>query len=168
MGLRTFIALLEDVYDEFSHGIADPNAIRAFLQHVYLTWESVPQYVVLLGKGTYDYKGVTHQATNLLPPLMVSTPEGMFASDNRFADVVGDDGIPEYALGRIPVVSNDEFNAYLAKLSASESHGEAGMVMSCSLRKQGTVKPISKTRQKSWQPWPRARMFTGSTSTISR
>ena len=122
--LQTYIALLEDIYNEFNYGIADPYAIRSFLQHVYMNWRRVPRYVVLLGKGTYDYKDVTQQATNLLPPIMVPTPEGMFASDNRFADVAGDDGIPEYALGRIPVVSNEEFDAYLAKLSASENHGE--------------------------------------------
>jgi hypothetical protein len=124
LGAQTYIALLEDIYNEFNYGIVDPYAIRSFLQHVYMNWRRVPRYVVLLGKGTYDYKDVAQQATNLLPPIMVPTPEGMFASDNRFADVAGDDGVPEFALGRIPVVSNEEFDAYLAKLSASENHGE--------------------------------------------
>jgi hypothetical protein len=122
-GLQTYIALLEDIYNEFNYGIVDPYAIRSFLQHVHTTWKRVPRYVVLLGKGTYDYKDVTQQAINLLPPIMVPTPEGMFASDNRFVDVAGDDGVPEYALGRIPVVSNVEFNDYLAKLSSTENHG---------------------------------------------
>jgi len=125
LGAQTYIALLEDIYNEFNYGIVDPYAIRSFLQHVYMNWRRVPRYVVLLGKGTYDYKDVTQQATNLVPPIMVPTPEGMFASDNRFADVAGDDGVPEYALGRIPVISNEEFDAYLAKLSASENYGGA-------------------------------------------
>jgi hypothetical protein len=125
-GLRTRIAWLEDIYDEFNGGIADPNAIRSFLQHAYLCWRRAPRYVVLLGKGTLDYKDAAQRGTSLLPPMLVATADGLFASDNRFADVVGNDGVPEYALGRIPVVSDEEFAAYLAKLSASERSERGG------------------------------------------
>ena len=36
-GLMTMVVNLEDVYDEFSHGIEDPNAIRASLGTIFGT-----------------------------------------------------------------------------------------------------------------------------------
>jgi len=60
---------------------------------------------------------------NLVPPLLVSTPEGLFASDNRFGDVKGKDGVPEIAVGRLPVVTAQELRAYIDKISAYEAAG---------------------------------------------
>jgi hypothetical protein len=121
-GMSTRVVMLEDIYDEFNHGIADPNAITGFLAHAYRGWTRAPRYVVLLGKGTFDYKDVERYGTNLLPPLMASTAEGMYACDNCYADMTGD-GVPEFAIGRIPVTSNAEFDKYYVKLVTSEASG---------------------------------------------
>jgi len=51
---------------------------------------------------------------------MVGTPHGLFASDNRFVDVVGDDGVPEMAIGRLPVVTESELQDVVAKIIAYE------------------------------------------------
>ncbi len=115
-GFTTMIVDLEDIMDEFNHGRYSPKAIQAFLFHAYHRWRQPPQYVVLVGEGTYDYKDFQGFGDNLVPPLMVSTPFGLYASDNRFADVVGDDGIPEMAIGRLPVVTPEELAAVVEKL----------------------------------------------------
>lgn len=116
------VVMLEDIYDEFNFGIADPQAIKSFLAYAYTGWTRAPHYVALVGKGTLDYKDIDQFGTNLLPPMMASTTDGMYACDNCLADVSGD-GVPEYALGRIPVTSDAEFDQYYAKLTASEASG---------------------------------------------
>jgi len=123
-GHTTLVATLEDVYDEFNHGIASPYAIQAFLSHAYHNWSLAPEYVVLAGEGTYDYKDLRGFHDSVLPVMMVNTPDGLFAADNRFADV-DQDGVPEMAIGRLPVLTASELQALLAKVQAYEA-GEAG------------------------------------------
>jgi hypothetical protein len=120
-GLRTEVVLTEDVMDEFHYGIQSPHAIRDFLRYVHASWRKRPRYVVLLGKGTYDYKNVLGQGDNRLPPLMAATDNGLFASDVRLADVALDDGVPEFAIGRIPALSDDEVIAYVARMREQET-----------------------------------------------
>lgn len=47
-----------DVYREFSGGAVDPAALRNFLVYARSQWGLYPDYVVLLGKGHYNYKGI--------------------------------------------------------------------------------------------------------------
>ena len=57
-GIRVSVIDVQDIYDEFSHGMRTPHAIKDFLQVAYSTWAGpVPEYVVLLGDGSYDFKG---------------------------------------------------------------------------------------------------------------
>ncbi len=119
-GLATMVVDLEDIYDEFNHGIVSPVAIRTFLTHAYNTWSPRPQYVVLAGEGTYDYKDHMGRADNLVPVWMVSTPDGLFAADNRFVDVVGDDGVPEMAIGRLPAMTAAELTGLIDKITSYE------------------------------------------------
>ena len=122
-GLETMVVNLEDIYDEFNYGLSNPEAIQDFLTYAYQRWRKPPGYVVLAGEGTYDYKNNRGYADNLLPPLMVATPDGLFASDNRFSDVEGDDGVPEMAIGRLPVVTSDELDVFIDKIVAYENAG---------------------------------------------
>ncbi|MCP4669548.1 MAG: hypothetical protein GY849_24710 [Deltaproteobacteria bacterium] len=120
-GLSSMVVDLEDIYDEFNYGIASPKAIHAFLSHAYENWSPAPQYVVLAGNGNFDYKDNRGYGDNLVPTLMVNTPYGIFASDNRLADVEGDDGVPEMAIGRLPVMTSQEVEWAVDKIAAYES-----------------------------------------------
>jgi hypothetical protein len=115
-GLTTFVADLNDIYDEFSGGNATPYAIRDFLSAT-RNWSKAPRYAVLAGGGSLDYRGLT-VSPGLVPPVMAKTSNGLFAADSRFVDFDGD-GFPDLALGRIPVATNTELLAYVAKLDAS-------------------------------------------------
>jgi hypothetical protein len=54
-GLRTMVVDVEDVYDEFNHGVMHPEAIRDFLAYARNRWEApAPLYVLLVGDGHYD------------------------------------------------------------------------------------------------------------------
>jgi hypothetical protein len=119
-GLRTAVIDVADVMNAFNYGLSSPHAIQSFLRFVHATWNPVPRYVVLVGAGNFDYRNVDGFGGNLVPPLMVSTADGLYASDNRLADVDGD-GVPDFAIGRLPVVSAAELLAYVGKLAAYEA-----------------------------------------------
>lgn len=120
-GFTTKIALLEDIYDEFSNGITTPHAIRDFLQYAYEQWNSAPQYILLAGNGTYDYKDNLRFGDNLIPPVMIATQNGLFASDTYLADVANQDGVPEMAIGRIPASNEAELTVFINKIIDYES-----------------------------------------------
>ncbi|HQJ50551.1 MAG TPA: C25 family cysteine peptidase [Anaerolineae bacterium] len=124
-GLSALVVRLADIYDEFNHGLASPGAIRAFLRYAYEHWQQRPSYVLLAGEGNYDYKDNLGLGGNLIPVWMVSTARGLYAADNRFADV-DDDGVPEMAVGRLPVVTSVEMDAAVARIIAYEAGTGAG------------------------------------------
>jgi hypothetical protein len=122
-GLKTRVVTLETIHDELGFGIPSPHNVKAFLKLALENWSPAPRFAVLTGKGTYDFKDVQGKGDNLMPPLFAATPNGLYASDNRLADVTGDDGVPDVMIGRIPALSDEELRAYLAKLQAFEGTG---------------------------------------------
>ena len=135
-GLRTFVADLEQIYDEYSGGNTTPLAIRDFLASTQ-RWSPAPKYVVLAGIGTLDYRGITVDP-GLIPPLMGTTSNGLFAADSRFVDFDGD-GVPNVAIGRIPISTNAELDAYVRKLDASSrvSIANSSILFSADARDNG-------------------------------
>jgi len=120
-GLKTQVVALEEIYDAFSGGLQSPLAVKDFLAFAYSKGTGKrPQYAVLAGKGSYDYKNYLGFGDNLIPPILARTPEGLFAADREFGDVKGEDGIPEIIISRLPVVSLDEFKIAIAKIKAYE------------------------------------------------
>lgn len=120
-GLSTLVVDIQDVYDEYSDGQQDPRALATFLKAASNRWAHPPQYLVIAGRGNFDYRNLGGLGGNLVPPLMISTPKGLFASDTALGDVAGNDGVPEVAVGRIPVLSAEEFDAYIDKVQAYEA-----------------------------------------------
>ena len=125
-GLVARVVELEDIYDEFNYGIASPEAIKAFLSYAYNRWAKAPSYVLLAGEGSYDYKDNLGFGDNLIPVWMAGTPNGLSAADNWFADVVGADGVPDMAIGRLPVVTAQELAAMVVKIVSYERDSGAG------------------------------------------
>lgn len=119
-GLEALVVDLDQVMDDFNAGMPSPHALRTFLSWAHLNWELPPRYVALAGEGTLDYRNLLGYGDNLVPPLMIQSAGGIFPSDNRLGDVNGD-GLPEMAVGRVPVLSAAELDAYTAKIAAYES-----------------------------------------------
>ena len=64
-GLRTKIVDIQNIYDEFNHGILDPNAIREFLSYAYHNWQPpAPTYVFLVGDTNVDLKKPNQLCSN--------------------------------------------------------------------------------------------------------
>ena len=56
-GLTVAVVDVEDIYDEFNHGIIDPRAIRDFVAYAYRSWRPpAPQFVLLVGDASWDTK----------------------------------------------------------------------------------------------------------------
>ncbi|MEM1204893.1 MAG: C25 family cysteine peptidase [Acidobacteriota bacterium] len=120
-GLETMVVDLQDIYDEFADGVSDPRAIRDFLRHAHQNWGRPPSYAVLVGHGTWDYRNRLGTGGNLLPTLLTNRGDSLYPTDAVLADLEGDDGAPEIALGRLPVLSAGELADHLAKIQAYES-----------------------------------------------
>ncbi len=58
-GLAVEVVDLQDVYDEFADGIAQPSAVRDFLEHAYYRWRPpAPRFVLLVGDASWNGKDV--------------------------------------------------------------------------------------------------------------
>lgn len=122
-GLTTAVVDVEDIYDELGDGAASPHAIRAFLEHAVTRWTVPPRYVVLAGAGSYDFKDVYGWHESLVPPFLVPTGHGLYASDTLLADVVGADGVADLAIGRLPARSAAELELMVDKILRAERAG---------------------------------------------
>lgn len=125
--LETLSVPLQAVYDQFNHGLAEPQAIRQFLKHASEAWEPAPEYVLLVGDASYDPRGYTAPAeANQTPSLLIYTEYGgETASDVVLADV-DEDGWPDLALGRIPARTPEQAATAVRKVLAYEGDGVEG------------------------------------------
>ena len=59
-GLQVAVIDIEDVYDEFNHGIENPRALRDFFSWAYHHWQTPrPRFVLLAGDASWDPKNAT-------------------------------------------------------------------------------------------------------------
>ncbi|MYA99861.1 hypothetical protein F4X90_09335, partial [Candidatus Poribacteria bacterium] len=99
-GMRSKVVDVQDIYDEFNHGILNPNAIREFLKYAYSNWQPpAPTYVLLVGDTHIDIKN----NINFVPTIRVQIPGyGSSASDHQFVTFRGEDSFPDMLIGRMP------------------------------------------------------------------
>jgi hypothetical protein len=126
-GLKVMAVPVEAVYDQFNHGLPEPEAIRSFLEYAAGSYQPAPQYVVLVGDATYDPKGYTSSAeANRVPTFLVLTIQGgETASDVVFAQFKGE-AKPALAVGRIPAREPAQVRTLVAKTLAYEQKAPAG------------------------------------------
>ncbi len=121
--LSTRVVDVQHIYDEFSGGMLDPTALRAFLRHAYETWSTPPFFVLLLGDGTYDYKNNTGVSPgNWIPAYQ----DRESTYDEWYVSVAGDDILPDMAIGRIPVQTASEAAVVIDKLIDYDRNPERG------------------------------------------
>jgi hypothetical protein len=107
---------IEDIYDEWSGGAPDTNALRGFLQWARENWQLAPRYLLLVGDASYDprqYLGGGR--TDFVPTRLVDSVAAETASDESLVDFDGD-GLGEYAVGRLPARTAAQASAMVAKL----------------------------------------------------
>ncbi|MEO0289930.1 MAG: C25 family cysteine peptidase [candidate division WOR-3 bacterium] len=112
---------INDIFEEFGFGIKDPVAIRNYLKYTYINYNPRPFYVLLAGKGTYDYKNYEGSASlNLVPPYEwgygVDINNPPYTYDNFFVEFDGGAFDPDMVIGRIPAKSSSELYEFLERI----------------------------------------------------
>ncbi len=128
--LKTEIAEINTIYNEFSSGKKDVTAIRDFAKLLYDRDPSF-RYLLMLGDGSFDERNIYKlaQPTNFLP--VYETEDGLepidafpsddylaLLSDNEGSNLLGDMDI---SIGRIPCKSLDEAMVSVDKVIRYES-----------------------------------------------
>ena len=101
--LRTLVADVNQIYNEFGGGIPDITAIRDFLKYAYDNWTPRPRYVLMLGQGSYDYKGIVSSRSSRVPTWQSDESRddvGSWGTDDFFARF-GSGNALSLILGRI-------------------------------------------------------------------
>lgn len=119
-GLRAAVIPLSAINDTFGAGLSGPSVVQRFLEYAHTFWAAAPRYIALAGDGTYDYQNQLGYNDSLLPPALISTPNGLFASDAPYADMNAD-GSPDAAIARLPARSGDELRVMIDKIIAYEA-----------------------------------------------
>ena len=123
-GLRTAVVDVEDIFDEFGYGLVSPQAIKEFIAYAYGSWQSpAPQYVLLMGDTSYDYKGNGDAGTvNHVPGYLIYTPHwGETISDEWYVQVSGADAVPDLYIGRLPAATLSQAEAMADKIVSYET-----------------------------------------------
>ena len=136
-GLQSRVVFLDRIYDEFSFGRRDANAIRSFLAYAFASWrgasgqEAPPSYVLLVGDATPDFKNTMQRGdwVDQVPtPIMFQTASiiGYYSSDNWLASIAGADQIPDLHIGRITTRSAAAAAAVFDKIRTFETSAPTG------------------------------------------
>jgi uncharacterized repeat protein (TIGR01451 family) len=112
-GLRTFVVDVEDIINQYGYGLPLPGAIRDYLVHALATWPETPGYLTLIGDSTLNPRGLNVDEPGswldeqIVPTdlLFVDRWQGQIPSDLTYSLLVGDDMLPDLAVGRIPAQS---------------------------------------------------------------
>jgi hypothetical protein len=116
---------VQDAYGEFNFGEQSPYAIKALLSTANTTWTTKPHWVLLVGDATFDphnYLGTGQ--VDYLPVELIDTTSLETSSDDWFADF-NNDGIPQLAVGRLPVDTPAIATALVGKIVAYDKAGAA-------------------------------------------
>ncbi len=126
-GLSVRVVDVADVYSRFSHGVVDPEAIRAYLRSAREGLET--RYVLLVGGDTYDYLDYLGLGSiSFIPTLYAQThPIVRFAPVDPLLTDLDGDAVPDLAIGRLPVRTAAELQAVVEK---TLEYGDAGYAQS--------------------------------------
>jgi hypothetical protein len=126
-GLSVALMDVEDLYDEFGFGAKSPQAIKDFLSLAKTKWSKPPRFVLLVGDASYDPRNyLGYGDLDFIPTKLVGTAYLETASDDWFVDFNGD-GLPEMAVGRLPVHTAEEAALVISKM-VSYGRGAGGQV----------------------------------------
>ena len=117
-GLRVAVVDVAQVYDTFTAGRAEPEAIRLLVQHALAEWTPpAPRFLLLAGDASYDPRGYLQgPEADLVPSGSVHTSYSGWAASDIWYVLSGDTGgRPALAVGRLPAQTAEQMAAMVAK-----------------------------------------------------
>lgn len=120
-GLTVEVVDIDDVLDEFSYGSVDTSGMTQFFQYAKNNWQTAPNYILLIGDASYDYRNYENRPfQNFVPTKRADTHYEETGSDEALCDF-NDDGLAEIAVGRIPARSAANVTQLLNKTMTFEA-----------------------------------------------
>ena len=124
-GYRTKVVEIDDIYNSFGDGKVHPVWIKNFLSYAYKNW--VPpalSYLVFLGDGTYDFRGIDKEIhleppeeAGYIPPHYITTDSfGRTSADHWYATVSGHDEFVDFYVGRLSVETVEQADTVVDKI----------------------------------------------------
>ncbi|MDR3665440.1 MAG: type IX secretion system sortase PorU, partial [Ignavibacteriaceae bacterium] len=129
LNTSTYIADVAQVFDEFSCGMKDVSGIRNFIKYAFDNWTIKPQYVLLFGDGTYDYKNIEGSGNNYIIPWETVDIHNLIDSypmDDFYVEVSGTDNIVDMGIGRLTINSESDARIAVDKIISYESDNSKG------------------------------------------
>ena len=138
LGISTEVVNLQEIYHSFGYGNSDLTAVRN-----YIAWKYHPsktlKNVLILGKGTFDYKGKLGGRPNLVPVYTSDNslnPLTTYSSDDYLALIDWGQGeweesrdgdeLLQIGVGRIPVINGAEATIVVDKIIRYETQSLFG------------------------------------------
>jgi hypothetical protein len=126
-GMKVLVADVNQIYNEFSGGVTDVTGIRDFLKFAYDNWTPAPQFVLMLGQASFDYKAILGTPSSFVPTwetLESLDDLGSFGTDDFYAKF-GNTDVPSLVVGRVSARTQAESDAFVDKLIRYENNSGA-------------------------------------------
>ena len=126
----SYVAFIDNIYNEFSGGALDPTAIRDFLKYAYENWEIKPEYVLLFGDGDFDYFDILGKGLNFIPTFQTSESMDEIDSypyDDFYSRISGDDDLADLGIGRLSITNPEEAEIVVDKIITYETELNKGL-----------------------------------------
>jgi hypothetical protein len=127
-GHKVHVVDIEDVINQYGYGLPLPAAIRAFLTDALYDWPTAPTYVLLVGDASVDPKQQRQSWLNLQRQYLLTDLVfrdrymGQMPSDNALVHLIGDDLLPDMAVGRVAVQTAAQAAAVIDKIIRYEEN----------------------------------------------
>jgi hypothetical protein len=127
-GLSVRVVSLPEIYNEFSSGRQDVSAIRNYMKYLYDTDAAQLKYLLLFGKGSYDYRRragntnfvPTYESRNSVHPIFSYSSDDYYGfledGEGQWEESFMGDHTMEIGVGRLPVKSAADARVVVDKL----------------------------------------------------
>lgn len=133
LGIVTEVVFVVDIFNWFGYGNPDITTIRNFIAASYHRGGNLKN-VLILGKGTFDYKNKLKGRPNLIPiytsrssldPLTTYSSDDFFGMINwgqgEWEESIGGDEDLQIGIGRIPAINFTEVSNWVDKIISYET-----------------------------------------------
>lgn len=134
LGIKTQVITVDEIFQGFGYGNPDLTAIRNYIAYLYHS-EKTLKNVLILGKGTFDYKNKLGGRPNLVPIYTSRSslnPLTTFSSDDYFGLIEWGQGewletregdeLLQLGVGRLPAINFTEANEMVEKIIRYETY----------------------------------------------
>ncbi len=127
--LSTIVVDVNEILNEFSNGGKDPSGIRDFVKYAFDNWNLKPEYVLLFGDATYDFKNIEGVNNNFIPVWESSKfldDINSYPMDDYYARVDGNDLKLDIAVSRITCQTETDAKIAVDKIMKYEQAKDFG------------------------------------------